>query len=340
MTIAPEAPGRVARTVDDRRPGRDDPARQARRSRKRFWSRLVGIGAVLLSAFLIWRTLRHYSLDQIVESVRAVPHARLWAAAAFAAASYATLTLFDWMGLRYVGKPLPYPKAALASFTSLGLGHSIGFAGVSSGAIRYRFYSRWGLSVAEVAKLVVFCGATVALGLAALGGIALLLRPDLGARITGLDEPLVIALGAGCLALAAGYLWLAYRVRKPFRIRSWTFEMPGPKLALAQIVVGAVNFAFVAACLHQALASQADVGYLSVASVYVIANTATMITHVPGGLGVIESVVSILLPGASLIGGLLAFRAIYFFVPLALAGASFGLSELAIRRRKRRHGKD
>jgi uncharacterized membrane protein YbhN (UPF0104 family) len=305
-------------------------------SRKKWWSRVIGVGAVLLSAFLIWNMLRQYSFDEIVASVRAVPGARLWAAAGFAAASYVALTGFDWLGLHYVGKPLPYWKVALASFTSLGLGHSIGFAGISSGAIRYRFYSRWGLRVGEVAKLVLFCGMTVALGLMVLGGVALLLRPDLGERVAGLEGALAMGLGALCLALAAVYLALSFFVRKSFTFRGWTIEMPPWRLALGQIVVGAVNFSLVAACLHQALASQAEVGYLAVASVYVIANTATMITHVPGGLGVIESVVSVLLPGGQLIGGLLVFRAIYFFAPLALAAVSFGISELVIRSRKRR----
>ncbi|WP_188515970.1 lysylphosphatidylglycerol synthase domain-containing protein [Alsobacter metallidurans] len=321
------------------RPSRED-AREAEPAneggRRRFWSRLIGIAAVLLSAFLIWHTLRQYSLDQIVASVKAVPAARLWAAGAFAAASYCALTGFDYLALRYVGKPLPYWKAALASFTSLGLGHSIGFAGVSSGAIRYRYYARWGLTIGEVAKLVVFCGVTVGVGLAALGGIALLVRPELGARVTGLDEGVTITLGALCLVTVAAYVGLAFRYGgKSVRFRRWSMDMPEWRLAAAQVVVGAVNFALVAGCLHQALAAQAEVGYLPVASVYVIANTATMITHVPGGLGVIESVVSVLLPGANLIGGLLAFRAIYFFIPLGLAALLFGASELVIRRRGR-----
>jgi glycosyltransferase 2 family protein len=329
MTLAQHA-GPTPQARDEARP---DASR--RRSRKRLWSRVIGVAAVALSAFLIWHTLRQHSFDQIVASVKAIPASRLAAAGGFALASYVALTGFDWLGLRYLGKPLPYWKAALASFTSLGLGHSIGFAGLSSGAIRYRFYSRWGLGVGDVAKLVVFCGATVGLGLLALGGAALLLRPDLGARVTGFDEGWVVALGVACLALTAGYVALAAWGPKAISIRGWSVEIPPVRLALGQIAVGVVNFALVAGCLHQALAAGAEVGYLSVASVYVIANTATMITHVPGGLGVIESVVGVLLPGADLIGGLLAFRAIYFFVPLAIGGITFGVSELVFRRRKR-----
>jgi uncharacterized membrane protein YbhN (UPF0104 family) len=89
----------------------------------------------------------------------------------------------------------------------------------------------------------------------------------------------------------------------------------------------------VAACLHQTLAAVADVAYLGVASVYVIANIAALISHVPGGLGVIESVVMYLLPHADLIGSLLVFRFVYFLVPLGLGGTLLAVSEIVLRRR-------
>ena len=81
--------------------------------------------------------------------------------------------------MRYAGRALPYPKIALASFTSLSIGHTLGFAVFSSGAIRYRFYAGWGLSAGDVGRIIVFCGVTIALGLATVGGLAAVIRPDL-----------------------------------------------------------------------------------------------------------------------------------------------------------------
>ena len=299
----------------------------------RNWKYLIAAAAIGLAAFLLYRTLSRYSLDQLVEAVSAVPVPRLLGAAGFAAASYLCLTCFDYLALRYVGKPLPYPKAALASFTALSLGHNIGLAALSSGAVRYRFYSRWGLSTGEVAKVIVFCGITVGLGLLVLGGAALLLRSGLAVEITGLSLPIVIVLGIGCLAVPAIYLILAAFVRKTLRIRRWSLEVPPLRLALGQVLIGALNFAFVAACLHQALAAVADVAYLGVASVYVIANATALVSHIPGGLGVIESVVMYLLPQKDLIGPLLVFRFVYFLIPLGLGSILFAVTELFYRRR-------
>ena len=324
-----QAPSGSSRTSGG--PAADPMQKQQEWPRKKIWSALVAILAVSLAAFLLYRTLSRYSLEELVASVAAVPMKRLLAAGGFAAASYLCLTGFDFLALRYVGRPLPYRKAALASFTSLSLGHNIGFAALSSGAIRYRYYSRWGLRTGEIAKVILFCGLTVGLGLIVLGGAALLIRSELAAEITGLSRAAVLGMGALCLALASTYLALAAFVQRSLTFRNWSLEIPAFPIAIAQVVVGPLNFALVAACLHQALAAVAEIAYLGVASVYVIANATALLTHVPGGLGVIESVVIYLLPHADLIGPLLVFRFVYFLVPLAIGGALLVTTEILLR---------
>jgi uncharacterized membrane protein YbhN (UPF0104 family) len=299
---------------------------------RRWLAPCIALVLVALAAFLLSRTLRQYRLEDITTSLAAISISHFALMLAFAAASYLTLTGFDWLALRYVGLKLPYAKVALASFCSLSLGHNIGFAALSSGAVRYRFYTRWGASPGDVAKIVVFCGITVGLGLMILGGCATLIRYDLASRVTGLPEAACIGLGIICLATAAAYVALSAWRRHPFRVRHWTVEIPPPRLALAQVVVGPTNFAFVAACLYHALAATGTVAYLEVAAVYVIANVTSLISHVPGGLGVIETVVRYLLPDSTVIGALIAFRAVYFLLPLCLGGPLFGLTELMLRK--------
>ena len=307
--------------------------------RKQNWLRRIGIPSLALSligiaAFLLYRALNRYRLEEIGESLTNIPASRIALAAFFAAASYLCLTGFDWLALRYVGKRLPYRHVALASFCSLSLGHNIGFAALSSGAVRYRFYSRWGVSGQNVAKIILFCGVTVGLGLTGLGGCALLLRSELAAKVTGLSEMAAAGLGVGCLLVLILYLALCAWLRKPLRIRHWLIEMPPLRLALAQAVVGPLNFACVAACLYQTLASLGELSYFAVATVYVIANVTALISHIPGGLGVIEIVVLYLLPGGNVIGALIAFRVIYFLIPLCIGGSLFILTELFFKRHK------
>ena len=295
----------------------------------------IAIAIIALASFLLYRTLSGYSLNDIVQSIKAIPPSRLLLAGLFAAGSYFCLSWFDWLALRYLGKPLPYRQAALASFCSLSLGHNIGFAALSSGAVRYRFYSRWGLRPGDIAWVIVFCGVTVGLGLITLAGLSLLLRPDLAAKITGIAPSLAMIIGLLCLAVSAVYLAAAAFGRRRLTIKGWSLPMPEFNLAFAQIAVGSANFACVAACLHQTLTAVADVPYFAVAVAYVIANGIALLTHVPGGLGVIESVMMLLLPGGKIIGALVMFRVIYFLVPLCIGGPLFAITELYYHGRKR-----
>ncbi|HEY9058386.1 MAG TPA: lysylphosphatidylglycerol synthase domain-containing protein [Aurantimonas sp.] len=289
------------------------------------------VAGLLLAGWLLYRTLGRYSFDELVQSVTSFPLARLGSAGLFAAASYVCLTGFDALAVRYVGKRLAYPRVALASFVSLSLGHSIGFAGLSSGAIRYRFYSRWGLSVGDVSKIILFSGMTVGVGLATLGGVSILLRPALAAELIGIPQSLVLALGIGSLAATALYLIAATFVTGRLRIRKWTLEMPDPRLALAQVAVGSLNFALVAACLHQALGAVTEIPYLTAITAFVLANMGVLVTHVPGGLGIIEAVIVYLLPQVNVIGALLVFRFVYFLAPLVIGGTVFAVTELVWR---------
>ena len=300
---------------------------------RRFLGWAVTLVALLLSCYLLYRTLSRYDWEELVQAVTAISLRQLFLALAFTAASYLCLTGFDWLALRYAGHPLSYPRAALASFTSLSLGHSIGFAALSSGAVRYRFYSRWGLSAEEVAKVIVFCGFTVGLGLSVLGGIGLIANPGLAERVIGMGRGMITLIGGICLAWPAAYILLAgFLGGRAVHIRRRRLEMPRFWLAMAQTAVGTLNFAFVAAALHQAISALADVPYLEVATVYVSANVATLITHAPGGLGVIESVVLYLLPQAHLIGAVLVFRFAYFLLPLFIGSILLVLSEALLSR--------
>jgi uncharacterized membrane protein YbhN (UPF0104 family) len=293
---------------------------------------VVAGAAIALAAFLLYRTLHNYSAADIVASLRAIPTSHIVLAFGFAAGSYLCLTGFDWLATRYVREQISYPYVALTSFCSLSLGHNIGLAALSSGAIRYRFYTRAGVSAENVAKIIVFCALTVAFGLLVLGGLALLWRPDLAGALTGLPTRLITGLALSCLAIPAIYVALAATLRPRLRIRTWSIELPRLPLALAQIVIGPLNFACVAACLYHVLAGARDASYVAVATVYVIGNVASLITHVPGGLGVIETVVQHLLPQSSTIGALIAFRVIYYLVPLCVGGALLAISELALGR--------
>jgi glycosyltransferase 2 family protein len=289
------------------------------------------------AAYLIYRALSHYSLEEILQALGFIPLVHIAGALGFAALSYLCLTGFDYLALHYAGKPLAYRRAALASFCSLSIGHNIGVAALSSGAIRYSFYSRWGLTAGDVAKVIIFSGLTVGLGLTALGGVGLLLYPADAEGLLGLNRPAVMGMGATCLSALAIYLGLCRTLRTPLQIRDWSIELPPLRLAAPQIAVGMANFACVAACLHQLMSAFAELAYFKVAATYVIGNAMGLMSHVPGGLGVLEATVVYLIPGAGSLAALIAFRVIYFFVPLLLGLPLFLASTYMLSGQKEHH---
>ncbi|MBP1843722.1 uncharacterized membrane protein YbhN (UPF0104 family) [Rhizobium petrolearium] len=276
---------------------------------------VIGFG---LAGYLLYHTFREYSASEIVDSVKAIPIVNLLAAFGFAFGSYLCLTGFDWAGVRYVKNDLAYPKVALASFVALSIGQSVGLAGLSSGGLRYRYYAHWGMSTEDVAKIVLLSGVTVGLGMTVLSGIVLVVNPKDIASVLRMGEGVTRAIGFACFAATAGYLALAAFLRTPLKVRAWTFQMPTLRIAVAQVVIGTINFALVSACLREVMAATADVSYLKAATAFVLANLAILITHAPGGLGVLEATVRHVMGDAASIGSLVAFRVIYFFIPFVI----------------------
>jgi glycosyltransferase 2 family protein len=295
---------------------------------------LVILAAVCIAAYLVYRSLGRYTYDEIEEAVQAIPFASLLSALIFVAASYLCLTGFDTLAVRYVGKPLAFRQSALASFCALSIGHNVGMAALSSGAVRYRFYSRWGLTGADIAKVIGFCGVTVGLGLSALAALVLLLDLGPDTDLFGIDPETRIAAGIACLVVPLAYLAICF-FGIPIRLGRWKLDPPRLTLALAQVFVGTLNFACVAACIHQLVAVFGSITYFEVAGAYVTANVASLISHVPGGLGVLEATMLNILPGTRIIGALVAFRVLYFFVPLMIGLPTFLASEAYYRRRYR-----
>ena len=81
-----------------------------------------------------------------------------------------------------------------------------------------------------------------------------------------------------------------------------------------------------------------DAGFAEVLNVYLVAQAAGMISHVPAGLGVFETAVFHLMPGdvptPELAGALLLYRAVYYLLPLVLGAVLLLLVEAAFRRRQ------
>jgi len=296
--------------------------------RLRYLLPLVGLAAFAGAAYLLYRNLQKYDLGEIGGAIRAISTGEIALGACFAAASYLTLTGFDALAARYARVALPYRTTAFVSFVSMSIGQNIGLSGFGSSALRYRLYSTWGVHVADIARIILFYGLTIILGLITLTGLACLFLPSLAGELTALPRPVTMAIGALCLLVTAVYLAIAAFRKRPIRLRRAAIEVPSFRLAAAQVALGTANFALVAGLLHQLLTTVTEASYVAVVAVYVVATAASLLSQVPGGLGVLEAVVVSLVPGADVFAAVIVYRVLYFLGPLVIGGSLFALSEL------------
>ena len=292
-------------------------------------SKLAGAAASLLGLFLLYRVLSRYEAAEILEAVRDLSPLDIGLAIAFAAASFLALAAGEVLAVRYAGFRLGWARTAKVSTAAIGIGHAIGLAALSSGAVRYRMYRRHGADLPGLAKLMLFSGITVAAGMMTVGGIAMLARPQEIADLVGLASGQTRMLGGALLGVVLLYAGCCAAFSGSIRLFRVTLSLPPARLALGQIGAGALNYAAIAGCLYACLRPFAEAGYPTVAALYVGSDATAVIGHVPGGWGVLEYVLTAALDQPHLIAGILAFRTIYYLAPLFIGLGLFAQDEIA-----------
>jgi len=298
------------------------------------WTTLLGAVLFIFALWWLHHLLAAYRWHDIVARMRAIPGIALLRAALLTVAAYGCLTLYDLLGTRFVGAQIRYRRLAMISFMAYGIGHNIGSNTLSGGAIRYRTYSALGLRASQVATIIAFGTGTFCLGAALLLGLSLLVDARLSALVLHLPPALLRTLGIGCVALVVGYLVLSVTRRAPLSIRGVQFSLPTPGVACAQVAVAFADLLLSAAVLYVLLPREVTLGFAAFAGLYLLAVAAGVLSAVPGGVGVFEFVLTLLLPGVpkdQLLGSLLAYRAIYYLLPFVLALVLFGAHELSVQ---------
>jgi phosphatidylglycerol lysyltransferase len=261
----------------------------------------------------------HYS--DVRSAYMALPGRGLLLALLFCGANYLVLTVYDQIAFLYVGRPVAHWRIALTSFISYAVSNSLGFALLSGTAVRHRFYSRWGVSTADLSRIVALNSATYWLGLLALAGWSLAFHPHAYLQ-GGMGLGSARLLGGIAIALVAAYCMLALLRRAPLRIRGFEMQPPAPRIALGQLLASMCDWALAAAVLYTLL-PQGDVSYSVLLGAFLAAQTLGLLSNVPGGIGVFEGTLLVLLApylqSHQIIAALLLYRLIYYVLPLALA---------------------
>jgi len=306
------------------------------REGSRLW---IGPVAALLvfsvMAWLLHRELEQIHVHDIIGHLESIPGETLLNGVLLTGGSYFTLCLYDFLALRYLRKKVPLGRVVVASFIANAFGHNLGFAAFTGGAFRLRLYASSRLTAIDVATVTGFTSITTGLGLAVLAGVSFLMYPRQASAAlrSHADWPLLI--GIVLLGIVMAYFVWTCSTRARLEFRGWLLRPPGPVIGAIQVIAGTFDLGLSCGVLWLMLPATAHVDFIALAGAYAIGVTIGLISHVPGGLGVFETVVVIAMPqipADALLGSLLAYRAVFYLAPLGVATVLFASEELGAQR--------
>ncbi|MDR1694006.1 MAG: lysylphosphatidylglycerol synthase domain-containing protein [Lactobacillaceae bacterium] len=284
----------------------------------------AGLFFFVLAAYMIYRQLSIYKPEEIKEALLSIPNNNLILACIASFLGYIALACYDFLSITYIKKKLEAWKWILTGFIGFSVSNNAGHAVISGGAIRYRFYTRWRFRATEILRMITFSGFTYLWGCCFLMVLAYAIiynHPGDKSSLSGITT-LAVTIVSGLLLLL--YFLMVIFYRRPIFIKGVEFSMPSLRMAFAQIFLGATDTVLASLVLYSVVIPFVDVPFVSFLGVFVIAQILGIYSQVPGGLGVFEGLFLYMLPGehnqAVLFGALIAYRIIYYLLPLVVSG--------------------
>lgn len=290
-------------------------------SRRRLLRRLFTLALVALVVVLLFNLVRNVEWGEVWQALRGFSLLTLLAGVGLVAASYLLFSAFDLLGRAYTSHGLPTRQVLRVAFVCYAFNLNLG-SWVGSVAMRYRLYSRLGLDLPTITRVLSASLVTNWLGYLLLAGLVFslgLVRLPESWRL-GSDGLRII--GVLLWAAAIGYLLACrFATRRTWHWRAHRITLPSLRFALLQAAMGAANWCVMAALIRLLLPEHAD--FATVLGILLISAIAGIITHIPAGLGVLEAIFLALLqhemPASAILAALIGYRALYFLLPLSVA---------------------
>lgn len=304
-------------------------------------AKITAIIAIMLVAFwLVKGKLQSakVTFENVQEGISNVPYWQIGLALALTALNYLILTGYDWIAVRHLKKSLSISKIMTGAIVGYSYGNVLGWL-LGGNAVRYRLYSTWGFSLLEIVAFVTILATTFWLGLFLLAGVAFVWLP---VKLTeDVREKLILdhhVWGWLFLASISVYLFACAFYRKPIRIRDFEVTLPPVRLSAMQLIVSAGDFLLASLVLYWLIPHQGnpDINFSTVLIAYLTGQIITVLTHVPGGYGILEMVLLSFFPdesSGSVVAAIVLFRVIYYFLPFIPATALVLYNEYRVKYR-------
>jgi hypothetical protein len=287
-----------------------------------------------LVAVLLVKLGQRIEWDEVWRVLAGYPVASIAGAAVLAAMSHLVYSSYDLLGRAWTGHRLPVRQ--VLAVTSVSYAFNLNFGTVVGGfGFRFRLYSRLGLKQGDISRVLALSLATNWLGYLMVAGIvaaAGVIVPPPGWDFSA--GALRIAGGAMVLAALAYVVVCARARRREWTIRGHEISLPPARLAALQILLSSLNWMLMGGVICVLLQGRVD--YPMVLGTLLTGALAGAAAHVPAGLGILEAVfIALLVPPLSrgeVLAALLAYRGIYYLVPLLIASGVYLFLEVQAHR--------
>lgn len=290
-----------------------------------------GAGALffLFVGGLLFSQARLMEWSKVFTSLQNYPLTTAGSALLLAVLSLILYSCFDLLGRAYTGHKLGTAAVMSVTFVSYAFTLTLGSL-VGSIATRYRLYSRLGLRSGVIARIVSLSIVTNWIGYVLLAGLVFSFQPPAMPDNWSITTVQLRFAGFALLGASAAYLVAcAFLQRRELQIRGHAVALPSIGLACLQLLMGAANWLTMSGIVFVLL--QQRIGLAQVASVLLLAAIAGVIVHIPAGLGVLEAVFVALLshklPVHDLLAALVAYRVVYYLLPLGAAALLYAVME-------------
>lgn len=293
---------------------------------------LVALGVLLAAGWVLREKLGNLEVDLIWARLQATALYDIGLSLLCTAGAYLVLTVYDSTAFDYIRRPMRFTRIMYVSFVAYAFSHTIGVGAVSGGSVRYRFYSRWGVSAYDIATVIIFGGMAYVLGIVAVAGIIIVVNADHLAAVLGIPVWPARFIGVAAAMVGSAYLIWSLVGRPAFTLKDRRFRPPSIQIGLKQVATACLEWGFASAALFLLLPPDVGVTYWHFVGIYVIGYVAGMMSQAPGGIGVFEAALLLMLPESApkegVLAAILAYRALYFLLPFVIALAMMGASEM------------
>lgn len=299
-------------------------------------STVFGFSMFFIALWVIRKELQGHTVAEIFSAAGTVPPYQLLIAFALTVICYLILTGYDVLAVHSLVNRPSWRSIVLNSFICHAMSINVGCSSITGGSIRCHYYLRKGMGGTETVRIITFCLVTFWLGFLALGGTIFLFIPPAVPEFIHLPFSTLQPLGALLLLALAAYLVIIIIHKKPLNVRGWVIPVIPARVTFAQIFVSTSEWLLGTAVLFVLLPYHPELTYLHLLSFYFLAHVSGLISQVPSGLGVFESIVLALVPGdmdpSMVIGSLLLYRLVFSLLPLSAAGMLLLVREVRYRR--------